>query len=159
MQKSEIERVYHGSTHAWSAQGPSACARSPTAATEKQQHGDVSCRVQVSLWQEVRIDGGIQPVVIFATVTDRHEDNLAPRPPLADAVPDRPQIGLRYPCPSGLTLLTCRGELTPGKMWVTSNHERSFDVWQRHRVCVIGRLFETEVAEGGRQVALLNGFI
>lgn len=44
--------------------------------------------MQVSLWQEVRVDGGMQPVVIFATVTDRHEDNLAPRPPQVDAVPD-----------------------------------------------------------------------
>lgn len=56
----------------------------------------ITCVAQVSFWQEVHVDGGeVQPVVIFATVTDRHEDNLAPKPAQNNTVPDRPSIGLK----------------------------------------------------------------
>lgn len=50
----------------------------------------------VSLWQELHVEGGRQqPVVIFATVTDRQEDNPAPKSTQSQAVPDRLRTGLR----------------------------------------------------------------
>jgi hypothetical protein len=35
--------------------------------------------IQVSLWQERTVNGRRQPIITFATVTDRQEDNLAPK--------------------------------------------------------------------------------